>query len=111
MELSIRPLIFGQTEKFFQHEYQRGTQKWWGRAIVSSAMLLPHFYKLGGLPPQVQNIALLVAGELGYKSTSTKTLEADIWAPAKPVAHALTAVMVAFQRMRNPDEGRKQKYP
>jgi N-acyl-D-aspartate/D-glutamate deacylase len=70
-------------------------------------MLLPHLVNelLEGLSPTVGHIALRVADMFGYSTESHKTVEAKIWAPTKPIAHAAAAAMLCFSVLNDPEQG------
>jgi hypothetical protein len=106
MERSIRPLIFSQSEKFFESTRIRGGKIWWDRAVCASMMLLPQLAwdQFDELPPEVRNIALSIGRSLGYSEGSEKTVESKVWARTKPVAHAAAAAMLSFGTLRRPEQ-------
>jgi hypothetical protein len=113
MERSIRPLIFSQSEKVFEREFDRGQELWTSRANCASMMLLPQFAwdQFGEFPPNVKNIALSVGRSLGYSEGSVKTVESRIWAPIKPAAHLATAIMLFFAIWPHVRQVWAKKYP
>jgi hypothetical protein len=101
----VRPSIFGQSEAFFLKCWDDGTFLLAQRAICAISMVAPF---LGGkaqlidqeLPPTVENISTRWVGKfLGYAAGSYKTVEADIWAPTKPVAHVAASLFQWLQAL------------
>jgi hypothetical protein len=90
---SIRPVVFSQPEQLFLQIYQRGSKVLYRRLVIAGMMLLPHLLEdeIGGLSPTVGNIAVAAGAELGYSAESQKTVESQVWAPVKPVAHVAAA--------------------
>jgi hypothetical protein len=89
----IKPSIFAQSEPFFWRCYSDGTSLLANRAVCATAMVSPFLTRKAqrideGLPPTVENICTMwIADTLGYAPGSFKTIEANIWAPTKPIAH------------------------
>ena len=94
----IKPSIFAQSEQFFLRCYSDGTSLLANRAVCATAMVSPFLTGKPrrideGLPPTVENICTAwIAEALGYAPGSFKTIEANIWAPTKPIAHLAAAL-------------------
>ena len=101
----IRPSIFSQSEKFFMKCWSDGCSLLHERAGCAFSMAAPF---LGGkarlvddeLTPTVENISTRwVAKAFGYAEGSYKTVEADIWAPTKPIAHVGVTLVNWFRAL------------
>jgi hypothetical protein len=90
---AIKPEIFSQRERPFLQSYKRGLDLIRRRVICAAAIVGPHLLetplRLRGLEPTVGNLSLIVADALGMSSESQKTVESRLWAPTKPIAHAV----------------------
>jgi hypothetical protein len=103
---NIRPLIFSQSERLYSNTRRLGTLILWRRMELARTMLLPHLEnQLRGEPFTVRKITEVIGDVLGYEEGSHKTIEAKIWRPVKPVAHAAAAASLSLTILRDPRQG------